>query len=106
MLASALLLATAYPLRWAVALFVLTAVSVEIITSEYVQIGWLRRAIDLAAWFISGEDFNQFVRLSEREFTRGWLLLPSMGLWVASAVFWISLGFACVVAASSRARDH
>ena len=106
LLASALLLATAYPFRWAVVLFVLTQVSVEIITSEYVQIGWLRRAVDLVEWFVGGEDFVTYVRLPTTRFTRAWVLLPSVGMWVASAAFWISLGFACVVAASSRARDH
>ena len=104
MLASALLLATAHPFRWAVVLYVLGIVPFGVL--EFFEIDSLQRGIDLITWFIGGDDFGRFVRLSTGEFARGWLLLPSMGMWVASTVFWISLGFACVVAASARVRDH
>ncbi len=105
MLASALLLATAYPFRWAVALYVLTIVPVGL-AIEFYEVGWVQRAVDLVAWFVGGGIFVSFVRLPTGEFARGWSPLPSAGLWVASAVFWISLGVACVVTASTRARDH
>ena len=104
MLASALLLATAYPFRWAVALWVLGVVPVGV--TEFFEIDSLQRGIDLVAWFVGGEDFARGVRLPTGEWAQGWLLLPSMGMWVASAAFWISLGFACVVTASGRVRDH
>lgn len=104
MLASALLLATAYPFRWAVVLYVLGVVPFGVL--EFFEIDSLQRGVDLFAWFIGAEDFVRFVRLPTGEFARGWLSLPTTGLWVASAVFWISLGVACVVTASSRARDH
>jgi len=104
MLASALLLATAYPYRWAVVLYVLGAVPFLVL--EFFEIDSLQRGVDLFAWFIGAEDFVRFVRLPTGEFARGWLSLPTMGMWIASAAFWISVGVACVVAASSRVRDH
>ena len=104
MLASALLLATAHPFRWAVVLYVLGIVPFGVL--EFFEIESLQRGIDLFTWFIGGEDFGRFVRLSTGEFARGWLLLPSMGMWIASAAFWIGLGVACVLTASARVRDH
>ena len=105
MFASALLLATAYPYRWAVALYVVTVVPVGL-TMEFFEIDSLERGIDLVGWFIGAEDFTRGVRLPTGEFARGWLLLPSAGMWAASAVFWIGLGVACVLTASARVRDH
>ncbi len=104
MLSSALLLATAYPYRWAVALYVSGIVPFGVV--EFFEVDSVQRGIDLFGWFIGAEDFARGVRLPDGEFVRGWLLLPSAGMWVASALFWISLGVACVVAASARARDH
>ena len=104
--ASALLLATAYPFRWAVALYFLSFAPAGLAMTFFSEFGSLRRGIDLVAWFIGGGDLSWGVRLPTGEFAQGWPLLPSVGLWVASAAFWIGLGVACVVTASSRVREH
>ena len=74
MLASALLLATAHPFRWVVVLYVLGIVPFGVL--EFFEIDSLQRGIDLFTWFIGGDDFGRFVRLSTGEFARGWLFLP------------------------------
>ena len=104
MLASALFLATAYPFRWAVVLYVLGGVVAGV--TEFFEIQLLQQAGELIAWFIGAEDFARGVRLPTGERAVGWLLLPSIRMWAALAAFWISLGVACVLTASARARDH
>lgn len=104
MLTSALLLATPHPLRWGVALYVLGLL--PMLAVELFEFDSLQRVIESFAWFIGGEDFTRGSRLPTGERVEGWLLLPSIGRWLWWAAVCISLGFASVLAASARARDH
>ena len=104
MLASALILATPHPFRWAAAIYVLSLL--PMLAVELFELHSLQRGAETFAWFIGGEDFARGARLPTGERVEGWLLLPSIGQWLAWAAVWISLGFASILTASARVRDH
>jgi len=102
LLASALLLATPHPLRWAAGIW---AVGFAwMVVADISHVAWIARVADMVTWFIGGDAFTGSVQLptGRRE---GWRVLPSLGMWAASAAFWIGLGAASVRAAAGRPRD-
>ncbi len=103
LLASTLFLATARPLFWAAGLWIAGAGALGV--AEFRDIGWIQRSAELVAWYAGGDSFNQGVRLPTG-WIEGWMLLPSVEMWLASSAFWISLGLVGVAAAACRARNH
>lgn len=103
LLATTLILATARPLFWAAGLWVAGAAVLGI--AEIWDIDWIQRTTDFVAWYIGGESFTRGMQLpTGREVV--WTLLPTVKMWMALSAFWISLGLAGVLGASSRPRSE
>ena len=103
LLATTLILATARPLFWAAGLWVAGAAVLGI--AEIWDIDWIQRTTDFVAWYIGGESFTRGMQLpTGREVV--WTLLPTVKMWMALSAFWISLGLAGVLGASSRPRNE
>jgi len=104
LLASTLVLATARPLFWAAGLWVASAVVVGI--SDIWDVSWIERAADFISWQIGGDGlFTRWVELPTG-WTKQWTHLPTATMWAASSAFWMSLGLAGVLGASSRPRNQ
>ncbi|MCZ0935813.1 MAG: hypothetical protein OXJ54_11585 [Gemmatimonadetes bacterium] len=103
LLASTLFLATARPLFWVAGLWVAGAGALGV--AEIRDIGWIQRSAELVTWYAGGDSFNRGVQLPTG-WIEGWMLLPSMEMWLASSAFWIGLGLVGVTAAVRRARSH
>ena len=103
LVASTLVLATARPVLWATGLWV--AGMLVLGAADIWDIGWIQRATEIVAWYIDNDSFTRGMQLPTggREV---WTLLPSVKMWTASSAFWISLGLAGVLGASSRARNQ
>lgn len=104
LLASSLVLGTAHPLRWAVVAWLL--IGAFGVVAELTEVGWVTRGIGLVDWFIGGESLTETVTLPAGGRARAWAVLPSVGLWAASAALWVGLGLVGVLGASARPRDH
>ena len=103
LLASTLVLATPRPLFWAAGLWVAGAVVLGI--GDIRDVGWIERTAEFVAWYAGGDTFNRGVELPTGG-AEGWMRLPTIGLWMASSAFWVSLGLVGVLVASGRARNH
>ncbi|MYH49977.1 MAG: hypothetical protein F4151_10745 [Gammaproteobacteria bacterium] len=100
LVASTLMLATRRPLFWAAGLWVAGGVVLGI--ADFRDIDWIQRASDFVAWYIGGDSFAWGMSGGQEV----WTLLPTFKMWMASSAFWIGLGLAGVLGASSRARNH
>ena len=110
LVASTLWLATARPVFWAAGLWVagtlvFGAGALALDSGDIWDIGWIERASEFVAWYIGADSFTRGMPLPTggREV---WTLLPTANMWLASSAFWISLGLAGVLLASSRARNQ
>lgn len=109
LITTTLLVGTRHPVRWAVVLW-LSVMGLAVI-SELARMGGfvpadgLTEAVDALNWFFSGDTFTRGIQLPDAVRATGWTRLPTLGLWLASAAFWIGLGVVGTLAASARPRD-
>jgi hypothetical protein len=104
LLVSSLIVGSAHPVRWAVVLWVMLGVAAGI--ADIGNLDGMNRGFDLMAWFIGADPFSQGVQLPDGTRGEGWILIPTVRLWLASATFWIGLGLGALLVASARRRDH